>query len=58
MPLNVDELPDNVNIEGCSLKVKLLENESGIINISNPFNFLKVSFETKSNTGTGAIFFY
>ena len=58
IPLNVDELPGNVNVKGCSLKVSLLEYQTGIINISNQLHFFWMSFETKSNTGTGAIFFY
>ena len=57
MALNVDELPVNVNIEGHSLGVILLENESGVMNTTEQFNFLKMSFQSKMNTGTGAIFF-
>ena len=57
MALNVDELPVNVNIEGRSLDVILLENEAGVMNTTEQFNFLKMSFQTKTNTGTGAIFF-
>ena len=55
--LNVDELPVNVNIEGHSLGVILLENGSGVMNTTEQFNFLKMSFQSKMNTGTGAIFF-
>ena len=57
MALNVDELPVNVNIEGHSLDVILLENEAGVMKTTEQFNFLKMSFQTKTNTGTGAIFF-
>ena len=57
MALNVDELPVNVNIEGHSLGVILLENESGVMNTTEQFNFLKMSFQSEMNTGTGAIFF-
>ena len=57
LTLNVDELPRNVTIEGCSLKVILLENETGVMNATDQLNFLKISFQTKTNTGTGAIFF-
>ena len=53
MALNVDELPGNVNIEGCSLKVILLENETDVMNTTNQLNFLKISFQTKKNSGTG-----
>ena len=57
MALNVDELPGNVHIEGCSLNVILLENETGVLNTTDQINFLKISFQMKTNTGTGAIFF-
>ena len=57
MALNVDELPGNVHIEGCSLNVILLENETGVLNTTDQMNFLKISFQMKTNTGTGAIFF-
>ena len=57
LTLNVDELPRNVTIEGCSLKVILPENETGVMNTTDQLNFLKISFQTKTNTGTGAIFF-
>ena len=55
LTLNIDELPRNITIEGCSLKVILLENETGVMNVTD--QFLKISFQTKTNTGTGAIFF-
>ena len=48
LALNVDELPGNVNIEGCLLKVILLENETGIMNTTDQLNFLKISFQTKT----------
>ena len=57
LTLNADELPKNVTIEGCSLNVILLENETGVMNTTDELNFLKISFQTKTNTGTGAIFF-
>ena len=57
LTLNVDDIPRNVTIEGCSLKVILLENETGVMNTTDELNFLKTSFQTKTNTGTGAIFF-
>ena len=57
LTLNVDELPRNVTIEGCSLKVILLENETGVMNTTDELNFLKISFQTNTNTGTGVIFF-
>ena len=57
MALNVDKLPWNVNIEGCSLNVILLENETGVLNSTDQMNFLKISFQMKTNTDTGAIFF-
>ena len=58
MALNVDELPVNVNIEGRSLDEILLENEAGVMNTTEQLNFLKMSFQTETNTGIGAIFFY
>ena len=57
LTLNVDELPRNVTVEEGSLKVILLENETGVMNTTDQLNFLKISFQTKTNTGTGAIFF-
>ena len=57
MALNVDDLPANVNIEDCSLDVILLENEAGVMSSTEQFNFVKMSFQSKTNTGTGAIFF-
>ena len=56
MTLNVDELHVNVNIEGRLLDVVLLKNESGVMNTTEQLNFLKMSFQTKMNAGTGAIF--
>ena len=32
----------NVTIEGCSLKVILLENETGVMNTTDQLNFLKI----------------
>ena len=57
MALNVDDLPANINIEGFSLDVILLENEAGVMNSTEQFNVPKMSFQTKTNTGTRAIFF-
>ena len=53
--LNVDELPGNVHIQGCSLNVILLENV--VLNTTDHMNFRKISFQMKANTGTGVIFF-
>ena len=57
LPLNIEELPLNVNIEGCSLTVKMLSQEQG--NISNNIisDFLKVSYQEILNTGNGLICF-
>ena len=58
MALNVDELPGNFHIEGCSLNVILLENETSILNTTDQMNFLKISFQMKTNTGTWCNIFY
>ena len=42
MALNVYEIPVNVNIEGRSFVVILLENEAGVMNTTEQFNFLKM----------------
>ena len=55
--LNVDELPQELNIDGCPLRVTMLKNETGIMIIVDPLHFLKVSHEEKLNTGIGVIFF-
>ena len=57
LALNIDGLHGNVNIEGCSLKVILLENETGVINTTYQLNFLKITFHTKANTDTSVIIF-
>ena len=52
-PLNIDELPQHVNIEGCLLTVRLQGNVS-----SNVINyFLKVPYQETLNTGNGLLFF-
>ena len=56
-PLNIDELPKHVNIEGCLLTVRLLSQQQG--NISNNVinDFLKVSYQETLNTGNVLLFF-
>ena len=55
-PLNIDELPQHVNIEGCLLRVRLLSQQQG--NISNNVinDFLKVSYQETLNTGNCLLF--
>ena len=55
--LNVDELPQEVNVEGCLIRVTMLENGTGILNTVDQLNFLKVSHDEKLNTGIAVIFF-
>ena len=57
IPLNIDELPQHVNIEGCLPRVRLLSQQQG--NISNNVinDFLNVSYQETLNTGNGLLFF-
>ena len=44
IPLNIDELPQHVNIEGCLLTVRLLSQQQGNISSNVMNKFLKVSY--------------
>ena len=55
--LNIDELPEYVNVENSSLRVTLLSQKSGTISMTARNDFLHESYEQTSNTGTGLIFF-
>ena len=56
-PLNIDELLQHVNIEGCLLTVRLLSQEQENISKNVINDFLKVSYHETLNTGNGPIFF-
>ena len=55
--LSVDDLPQNVTVEGCALRTTMLKNETGIMNITDHLDFLEQSYQKLSDTGNGLIFF-
>ena len=55
-PLNIDELPCHVNIEDCSLIVRLLSQEQGDISNNITNYFLKVSYQETLYTRHDLIF--
>ena len=44
-PLNIDELPQHVNIEGCLLTARLLSQQQGNISINVSKSFISRNFE-------------
>ena len=54
-PLNIDDLPQHINIEGCLLTVRLLNQQQDNTS-NNVINyFLKVPYQETLNTGNGLL---